>query len=73
MTDKPDRFISIAEVAEMLGIPVKELALYKTKTRDLPRIKLGSRVVFSLKAVEKWIEERKDTKDESKTEPEDNR
>jgi predicted DNA-binding transcriptional regulator AlpA len=51
----PDRFLSFAEVAAMIGLEVETLKKGKAGTRDIPRIKLGSRVVFSLNSVQAWM------------------
>lgn len=51
----PDRFLSFAEVAEMIGLAVETVKKGKAQTNELPRVKLGSRVVFSLNAVQAWI------------------
>jgi len=51
----PDRFLKYAQVAEMLGLEVETLKKGKAGTRDIPRIKLGSRVLFSFNAVQQWM------------------
>lgn len=58
MHSKPDRFLSIAQVAEMTGLKVGTIYNGHAGTSELPKIKLGSRVVFSLEAVEKWMTDR---------------
>jgi predicted DNA-binding transcriptional regulator AlpA len=52
---KPDKFLSFAEVAEMIGLSKGTVQNGEGGTRDLPRIKLGGRVLFSLRAVELWM------------------
>lgn len=52
----PDRFLNYAQVAQLLGLEVETLKKGKAGTRDIPRIKLGSRVLFSFNAVQKWME-----------------
>ena len=51
----PDRFLNYAEVAEMIGIAVKTLRNGECGTREIPRMKLGSRVLFSFNAVQAWM------------------
>ncbi len=51
----PDRFLSYAEVAEMIGLSVKTLRNREAGTKDIPRIKHGSRVLFSFNAVQAWM------------------
>jgi len=51
----PDRFLNYAQVAEMLGLKIQTLKKGKAGTRDIPRIKLGSRVLFSFNAVQAWM------------------
>jgi predicted DNA-binding transcriptional regulator AlpA len=53
---QPDRFLSFAEVAEMIGLNEGTLRNGECGTKDIPRIKLGSRVVFSFNAVQRWME-----------------
>jgi len=53
---QPDRFLSFAEVAEMIGLKTKTVRNGECGTRDIPRIKLGGRVVFSFNAVQRWME-----------------
>ena len=51
----PDRFLSYAEVAEMIGVAVKTLRNGDAGTKDIPRIKLGGRVLFSFNVVQEWM------------------
>jgi predicted DNA-binding transcriptional regulator AlpA len=55
MSPTPDRFLSFAEVAEMLGLKVSTVRDGKRETNKLLRIKLGGRVVFSLNNVQEWM------------------
>jgi len=52
---QPDRFLNYAQVAEMLGLEIQTLKKGKAGTKDIPRIKLGSRVLFSFNAVQQWM------------------
>lgn len=51
----PDRFLNYSEVAAMIGLHWTTIRDGKAGTSDLPRIKLGSRVVFSFNAVQEWM------------------
>ena len=51
----PDRFLSFAEVAELIGLDLHTLKKGRCGTKDIPRIKLGARVLFSLNAVQAWM------------------
>lgn len=52
---KPDRFLSFAQVAEMICLSVKTIRNGGGGTKDLPRVRLGRRVMFSQRAVEAWM------------------
>src|SRR5262249_51370606 len=52
----PDRFLSFAEVADLIGLDVHTLKKGRCGTGDIPRIRLGARVLFSLNAVQRWME-----------------
>jgi len=52
---QPDRFLNFAQVAEMIGVKEWTLRTGKCGTKDIPRIKLGSRVLFSFNAVQQWM------------------
>lgn len=54
----PDRFLNYTEVAELIGLPVKTLRNREAGTKDIPRIKLGRRVVFSFNAVQAWMRQK---------------
>jgi predicted DNA-binding transcriptional regulator AlpA len=51
----PDRFLSFAEVAELIGLEVETIKKGKAGTDSIPRIKLGSRVVFSFNTIQEWM------------------
>jgi predicted DNA-binding transcriptional regulator AlpA len=52
----PDRFLSFAEVAEMLSISEGTLRNGEAGTNEIPRIKLSNRCVrFSFNAVQAWM------------------
>jgi predicted DNA-binding transcriptional regulator AlpA len=53
---QPDRFLNFKEVAEMIGLKEKTVRNGECGTREIPRIKLGGRVVFSFNAVQRWME-----------------
>lgn len=55
MPAKAERLLSIIELAEMLGLAPGTIYAGKCDTRSIPRIKIGSRVRFQLKAVEAWL------------------
>lgn len=52
----PDRFLNFKEVAEMIGISWTTIRDGKAGTKEIPRIKLGGRVLFSFNAVQRWME-----------------
>lgn len=54
---KPDRFLNFVEVAEMIGLQIETVKKGKAGTDTIPRIKLGSRVLFSFNAVQSWMAE----------------
>jgi len=49
---KPDRFLSIAEAAQMLGLGVGTLRNGQCETDQIPRIRMGRRIVFSQAVLE---------------------
>lgn len=63
---QPDRFLSFAEVAELIGLKTKTIRNGECGTRDIPRIKLGGRVLFSFNAVQRWMERKVREAEESK-------
>jgi predicted DNA-binding transcriptional regulator AlpA len=54
-TPTPDRFLSFAEVAQLLGLDVWTVKKGRCETSTIPRIKLGGRVLFSLNTVQEWM------------------
>lgn len=62
----PDRFLNFAQVAEMIGIKEGTLRNGECRTSDIPRIKLGSRVLFSFNAVQAWMTRKAREAEESK-------
>ena len=50
-----DKFLSFVEVAELIGVSEGTIRNGECATSELPRIKLGGRVLFSLRAVEQWM------------------
>lgn len=55
MKHNPDKFLSFAEVAELIGISEDSLRHYECGTNTLARIKLGRRTVFSFNDVQDWM------------------
>lgn len=57
MARKPklDRFLSVAEVADLIGLDEATIRNGQCETDELIRVKLGSRIVFSLNNVQAWI------------------
>lgn len=51
----PDRFLNYQEVAAMIGLQIATVKKGKCGTREIPRIKLGGRVLFSFNAVQAWM------------------
>lgn len=51
----PDRFLNYAQVAEMIGLAVKTVRNGECETHEIPRIKLGGRVLFSFNEVQAWM------------------
>jgi len=62
----PDRFLSFAEVAEMIGLNEGTVRNGECGTSEIPRIKLGSRVVFSFNAVQAWMAAKAEEAEQSK-------
>lgn len=52
---QPDRFLNYAEVAELIGLKVETVKKGKAGTNEIPRIKLGDRVLFSFNSVQSWM------------------
>jgi len=50
-----DRFLSFAQVAELIGLKVGTLRNGEGGTADIPRMKIGGRVLFSERAVQQWM------------------
>lgn len=50
-----DKFLSFREVAELIGLKVGTLRNGEGGTADIPRMKIGGRVLFSQRAVEQWM------------------
>ena len=55
LREPSDRFIQIEEAARMIGVSVRQLYGRKGKLRGLRCVRLGRRVVFSLREVEWFI------------------
>jgi hypothetical protein len=54
----PDCFLSFAEVAEIIGLDESTIRNGECGTKELLRIKLGARTVFSFNDVQTWIARR---------------
>jgi predicted DNA-binding transcriptional regulator AlpA len=52
---QPDKFLNFKEVATMIGLAEATIRKGGAGTKDIPRIKLGGRVVFSFNAVQRWM------------------
>lgn len=63
---QPDRFLNFKEVAEMIGLAVKTVRNGECETNEIPRIKLGGRVLFSLLAVQAWMSRKAREAEEAK-------
>lgn len=51
----PDKFLNIKEVAVLIGLDWTTIRDGKCETKEIPRIKLGGRLLFSLNAVQEWM------------------
>lgn len=49
------RFLSFKEVAELIGLGVGTLRNGKCETSEIPRVRIGRRVMFAESAVEAWM------------------
>lgn len=54
-TTPPDRFLSYAQVAKLVGLDIDTLKHGGCGTNEIPRIKLGRRTLFSFNAVQSWM------------------
>lgn len=52
------RFLNVRELAEYLGIKRHTIYTWVSMKR-IPYVKMGGRVMFDMRDVEKWIKERK--------------
>jgi excisionase family DNA binding protein len=51
----PDRFITYAELAELLSLNITTVTKGELGTDTIPRIRLGRRVLFSFNQVQEWM------------------
>jgi predicted DNA-binding transcriptional regulator AlpA len=65
--EQPDCLLSVAEVAEIIGLEPKTIRHGQCGTDELTRIKLGSRVVYSFNEVQNWISRRVEKARENKS------
>ena len=54
MTER--KYISPKEAAEYLGVAVKTLEQWRMRRKNLPFVKLGSRVLYRIADLDKYIE-----------------
>lgn len=55
-SNQPDRFLSFAQVAELIGLSEGTVRNGECGTNEIPRIKLSNRCVrFSFNAVQQWM------------------
>lgn len=59
MPKQPDTFLSFAQVAELTNLSEKTLRNGGGGTKDIPRVRLGRRVMFSRITIENWIAARR--------------
>jgi len=50
-----DRFLTIVELSEMIALPKGTIYNGDAETDQLPRIKVGGRLMFSERAVSAWM------------------
>jgi hypothetical protein len=62
----PDRFITYAELAQLLSLHVTTVKKGECGTDQIPRIRLGRRVLFSFNAVQSWMAARAREAEENK-------
>lgn len=55
MPQQPDRFLSFAEVAELIGVHEDTVKKGECGLNAIPRIRIGRRVLFSFIAVQEWM------------------
>ena len=51
----PDHFLNIKQVADLIGVSWTTIRDGKCGTGEIPRIKIGRRVLFSFNAVQAWM------------------
>lgn len=54
--DSMDGLLSIDDLSQLLGVP-KSWLYERTRTGQIPHLKLGKYIRFELKAVQAWLEE----------------
>lgn len=55
---KNEKLITIEQVAELTGLAVKTIRARAAGTRDLLRVRMGRRTMFSAAQVQEWINQR---------------
>lgn len=55
---KNEKLITIEQVAELTGLAVKTIRARAAGTRDLLRVRMGRRTMFSASQVQEWINKR---------------
>jgi len=66
MPSKPDRFITYTELADLLSLNLTTVKKGECGTDQIPRIRLGRRVLFSFNAVQSWMAARVREAEEAK-------
>jgi excisionase family DNA binding protein len=59
--DAADRLMTLAELSEMLGIPVNTLYGWRCRGEGPPGYRIGRHIRYRRAAVEAWLEEQTDT------------
>jgi excisionase family DNA binding protein len=57
--ERKKRFLNKKELSEYLGISVYTLDSWVSQRREIPYIKVGTRVLFDIEDVHAWLESRK--------------
>lgn len=54
----PERYLTPAEVAEILGVPVQTIYQWRYKRTGPPGFRVGRHLRFDPRAVQRWVEGR---------------
>lgn len=63
---QPDRFLNYQELADLIGLNIYTVKKGLCGTKDIPRVRLGGRVLFSFLAVQKWMAQKAREAEEAK-------